>query len=752
MHVGMTHGPGGNRSEAAREERRDTIEALTEVSDHLDFALRLVRRIVADQTRLGQLTTRIHAVEERLHDDRYYLAVIGEFSAGKSTFINALLGQDLLPTSALRTTAAATRITHGPEFSLEVRFRLDGIRYQYPTGRAAGPHSPLGRMLLHLAPEVTVPDDTAGILSLLTADERFAPHLSYLEVRHPAAPLRDGLVVIDTPGTNAEVGHTDITSEVMRTEADLAAVLTPSASPASTSLTAFLTDALDPGLLRRCIFLVTKMDHVEDDEHDDLLGHVRKRFARLLGLDDVVVQGVAADAVLRRATGRELLGPEQEYWADMFPATLETLRDQMQRQRIIAVSDHLLRLMEDVLTELGGELEEAQRRLAAEEAELEANRIPNLAAFGERHAARAALLVDAGAENARRAVGAMAAQWQQYTRRSIDAAIDTAVTPDDMRRVIRTDVPDLIRRDLPRIGDVVQKAVTSALADSAREAQEAVEAAFEAEYAKLDQTAVIQIRTNVTIVSGTVLASNALRAYESNVSGVTQQIRAVRGQATRSGPIGSGVDQWFASMPPPTGPRRGSVPPNMPPPRLPGSAPYPAYPSGHSAQYGGPNSGGIHSYPPPPPPGAPSIPPPPMPGQSAPNYGPPPQPRSGLGAFAARIADSMSSTDMNALRNHARAEMHQTLQTVADGLARQIDEAILSATEHYAETVREHVEQYRATYAHTVDELVTEYERREGILTARRNLLQDATRQTEQRRATITRQRERLTTRGGSRT
>ncbi|MDI2127453.1 dynamin family protein [Yinghuangia seranimata] len=726
----MSHGPDGSRSEVGRDERLDTIEALTEVSDHLDFALRLVRRTVADRDRLAELTKRVQAVEQRLNDDRYYLAVIGEFSAGKSTFINALLGEDLLPTSALRTTAAATRITHGPEFTLEVRFRNDGIRYIYPAGRTAGAASPLGRMLLHLAPYLRVPDDTAGILSLLTADERIAPHLAYLEVRHPATPLRDGLVIIDTPGTNAEVGHTDITTEVMREEADLAAVLSPSASPASTSLTDFLTDALDPALLRRCVFLVTKMDHVEDDEHDDLLNHVRRRYARMLGVDDVVVEGVAADAVLRRATGRPLRGPEQEYWADAFPAFLARLRDAMQRQRIIAVSDHLLRLLEDVLGELGTELADAQRRLDTEEAELGAARISDLAGFASRLGVRAGLLVDAGAENARRAVGAMAAQWQQYIHRAIDDAIDAAPHPDAVRRVIRSDVPDLIRRDLPRIGDVVQKAVTSALADGAREAEGVVETAFEAEYAKLDQEAVRLARPKITVVSGQQLAKNALQAYESNVSGVTQQLRAVRRQATRSGPIGSGVDQWFASPPQPSGPPQ---PPGVPAkPTLP-----PPQPPGGSGQFRPPIPDRPPAYPPQPP----VAPPPP----------PDAQTRGGLGGFAARIADSLATTDMHALRNHARAEMHQTLQTVATGLARQIGEAIETATEHYAETVRAHVEQYRATYERTVAELVAEHHRSEAILAARRTLLQDASRQTERRRATVNAQRERLTTRGGSR-
>jgi hypothetical protein len=95
--------------------------------------------------------------------------------------------------------------------------------------------------------------------------------------------------------------------------------------------------------------------------------------------------------------------------------------------------------------------------------------------------------------------------------------------------------------------------------------------------------------------------------------------------------------------------------------------------------------------------------------------------------------------------------MHQTLQTVAAGLAQQISEAIETASENYAGMVIDVVEHYRSMYEHTVAELVREHQRRENILTARRNLLQDASTQTQRRRATVNAQRERLTTRGGTR-
>lgn len=47
---------------------------------------------------------------DRLRDDSFRLAVVGEFSSGKSTFLNALIGRDILKHGAQETTATITEI------------------------------------------------------------------------------------------------------------------------------------------------------------------------------------------------------------------------------------------------------------------------------------------------------------------------------------------------------------------------------------------------------------------------------------------------------------------------------------------------------------------------------------------------------------------------------------------------------------------------------------------------------------------
>src|SRR6266850_23091 len=53
-------------------------------------------------------TTRI----PKLEAERFHLVVLGEFNHGKSTFVNSLLGQDVLPTGITPTTASINHVIH----------------------------------------------------------------------------------------------------------------------------------------------------------------------------------------------------------------------------------------------------------------------------------------------------------------------------------------------------------------------------------------------------------------------------------------------------------------------------------------------------------------------------------------------------------------------------------------------------------------------------------------------------------------
>lgn len=66
----------------------------------------------SDIIAIPALHDRTKAFRQRLSDDEFRVAVVGEFSSGKSTFLNALIGKDVLSHATQETTAAITRIVN----------------------------------------------------------------------------------------------------------------------------------------------------------------------------------------------------------------------------------------------------------------------------------------------------------------------------------------------------------------------------------------------------------------------------------------------------------------------------------------------------------------------------------------------------------------------------------------------------------------------------------------------------------------
>jgi hypothetical protein len=59
------------------------------------------------------VTRDIRALLERLHEGRFFVACIGQFKRGKSTVINALVGEPLLPSGVAPVTSVVTIVRFG---------------------------------------------------------------------------------------------------------------------------------------------------------------------------------------------------------------------------------------------------------------------------------------------------------------------------------------------------------------------------------------------------------------------------------------------------------------------------------------------------------------------------------------------------------------------------------------------------------------------------------------------------------------
>jgi len=100
---------------------------MIQVNGLLDHVADLV-----DRFHLVNLRPQIAACQQQLGaPERIDVAVFGRFKDGKSSFLNHLAGQSVLPIGVLPLTAIVTRLRHGPVERAVVRF-LDGTVKSIP--------------------------------------------------------------------------------------------------------------------------------------------------------------------------------------------------------------------------------------------------------------------------------------------------------------------------------------------------------------------------------------------------------------------------------------------------------------------------------------------------------------------------------------------------------------------------------------------------------------------------------------------
>lgn len=105
--------------------RTNFKEIKEDVLSFYDEMLETVKRcgFSEEDTTLKGLATQA----EKIKDDRFCLLIAGEAKSGKSTFINAYLGTEILPMDVRQCTSAVVEIAYGKEFCLKATYADDRV-------------------------------------------------------------------------------------------------------------------------------------------------------------------------------------------------------------------------------------------------------------------------------------------------------------------------------------------------------------------------------------------------------------------------------------------------------------------------------------------------------------------------------------------------------------------------------------------------------------------------------------------------
>jgi predicted GTPase len=186
----------------------------------------------------------IDEVLERIEKNSFSIAVVGEFKRGKSTFINALLGQDILPSDIIPTTATLNRVTYGIKPLVKVFFK---------DGREE---------------EVAIDRLTDYVTKLTVESEETAANVKEAVVYYPVHYCQNNVDIIDTPGLNDEANMTEVTLSVLP-QVDAAIMVVMAQAPFSEYEREFLETKLLSNDLGRIIFVVTGIDRYNNPQDAD---------------------------------------------------------------------------------------------------------------------------------------------------------------------------------------------------------------------------------------------------------------------------------------------------------------------------------------------------------------------------------------------------------------------------------------------------------------------------------------------------
>lgn len=156
-----------------------------------------LRKIIADFQQIIKdkgyfFENELTALDEKLDEDVFRLAVVGEYSTGKSTFINALIGQDLLLHMKREATATITYIHNVPKNS----DKIGKCEIYYHTGEKKELDN-----LHDLAKYTTTKSDVDVVREIAHVDV-------YVNFMGTDVPI----IITDTPGLNGMAeGHKEIT-------------------------------------------------------------------------------------------------------------------------------------------------------------------------------------------------------------------------------------------------------------------------------------------------------------------------------------------------------------------------------------------------------------------------------------------------------------------------------------------------------------------------------------------------------------
>ena len=231
------------------------LQRLEEAGGDIALVKTLERAI--NQHGLVEFRPALATIIDRLESKSFEIAVFGRVSSGKSSLLNHIAGQDLLPVGVNPITAVPTRLAYGPEARATAWF---------------ADRKPEHFGIERLAEFVTEQRNPGNIR-----------HVTRIVVELPAPRLQEGIVYVDTPGLGSLATSGAAETKAYLPRCDLGVVLIDAGSTLTQDDLATIQALYDAGIAASV--LLSKADLLAQEDRDRALQYVADHIRSDLGYE-----------------------------------------------------------------------------------------------------------------------------------------------------------------------------------------------------------------------------------------------------------------------------------------------------------------------------------------------------------------------------------------------------------------------------------------------------------------------------------
>ena len=172
------------------ERKMSLIKCLKETNDIINSYEKFEKDLPNNDEMIKSPREIINDLISKVEKDVFKVMIVGEFSTGKSTFLNALLGEDILPMAVRPTTATINLIKYSENKSADIHFF--GERDENGKEISGGKTEKIE--LSELKDYTT---------SLTKESDNKSKEVKLVEIYYPSKYCNNGVEVLDTPGLNS---------------------------------------------------------------------------------------------------------------------------------------------------------------------------------------------------------------------------------------------------------------------------------------------------------------------------------------------------------------------------------------------------------------------------------------------------------------------------------------------------------------------------------------------------------------------